>query len=131
MEGTILNLGYGLARMRSLGLSPSEIRATGGGARSGLWLQIVADVFKTPVVTLNEQEAAAYGAALQSIWCYSLENSREIKIEDLVAKLVKKGDLAVEPQPKNFPLYDSLQARFNSLWKRLEPEFNMHKKFLL
>jgi len=44
MEGTILNLGYGFSRMRSLGLKPSEIRATGGGAKSRLWLQIVADV---------------------------------------------------------------------------------------
>jgi xylulokinase len=130
MEGTILNLGYGFARMRSLGLSPSEIRATGGGARSGLWLQIVADVFKTPVITLSEQEAAAYGAALQAIWCYSLENSRDIKIEDLVEKMVKKGGLAVAPQPRNFPLYDELQARFNSLWKTLEQEFENQKKLL-
>ncbi len=130
MEGTILNLGYGFARMRSLGLVPSEIRATGGGARSGLWLQIVADIFKTPVVTLGEQEAAAYGAALQSIWSYHLERGRDIKIEDLTGKMVRKGDLVIQPQPKNFPIYDELQARFNSLWKTLEQEFKNHKKLL-
>ncbi len=129
MEGTVLNLGYGFGRMRSLGLAPSEIRATGGGARSGLWLQIVADVFKTPVVTLSEQEAAAYGAALQSIWSYHLDKGREMSIKDLAKEMVKKGDLTYEPQPKNFPAYDALQARFNSLWRTLEPEFKAHKKF--
>ncbi len=46
IEGTVFNLGYGFARMRDLGLRPAEIRATGGGAKSRLWLQIVADVFR-------------------------------------------------------------------------------------
>jgi xylulokinase len=130
MEGTILNLGYGFARMRSLGMAPTEIRATGGGARSGLWLQIVADIFKTPVVALGEQEAAAYGAALQSIWSYHLERGQDIKIEDLAGTMVRKSDLVIQPQPKNFPIYDELQARFNSLWKTLEQEFKNHKKLL-
>jgi len=129
LEGTIFNLGYGFARMRSLGLSPTEIRATGGGARSQLWLQIVADIFKTPVTTLGEQEAAAYGAALQSMWSFTLERGNETNMLEIASKLVKRGDFSVEPQPKNFSLYDELQARFNSLWKTLEQEFKGHKKY--
>ncbi len=128
IEGTIFNLGYGFSRMRSLGLRPAEIRATGGGARSGLWLQIVADVFKTPVVTLAEQEAAAYGAALQSLWSYRRENGEEISIRDIVRETVKKNKRDVKPQTKNSALYDSLQDRFNSLWKTLVEEFRAHKK---
>jgi xylulokinase len=128
MEGTILNLGYGFARMRSLGLRPLEMRATGGGAKSRLWLQIVADVFKTPVVTLAEQEAAAYGAALQSVWTYHREKGKKITIEEIAKEKVKKEKLATEPQPKNFALYDSLQDRFNSLWKTLTDEFETHKQ---
>jgi xylulokinase len=128
MEGTILNLGYGFARMRSLGLRPSEIRATGGGAKSRLWLQIVADVFKTPVTTLREQEAAAYGAALQSMWGYHLEKGEKITIEDIARERVEKEKLSVEPAKENFTVYDSLQERFNSLWKTLLKEFKAHNK---
>jgi xylulokinase len=128
MEGTILNLGYGLARMRALGLEPSEIRATGGGARSVLWLQLVADVFKTRVVTLAEQEAAAYGAALQSIWCYEREKSGNAAISDITAERVRFGRLRLEPQKKNFGVYDDLQTRFNSLWKTLAQEFKESKR---
>ena len=80
MEGTVLNLGYGVGRMRELGLKPAEIRATGGGARSRMWLQIVADVFGTPVVTLKEPEAAAYGAALQSVWNWRLAEGEKVAI---------------------------------------------------
>jgi xylulokinase len=128
MEGTILNLGYGLARMRALGLKPSEIRATGGGARSRLWLQIVADVFKTPVVTLAEREAAAYGAALQSIWCYEREKKGDVAISEIIAERVRPGRLRLEPQKRNFAVYDALQGRFNSLWKTLAEEFKTNKK---
>jgi xylulokinase len=128
MEGTILNLGYGFSRMRSLGLKPAEIRATGGGAKSQLWLQIVADVFGTPVVTLAEQEAAAFGAALQSIWAYENEKGHRSGIVDIVAERVKTAKTAVEPQKKNFLVYDSLQERFNSLWKALDGPFKAQRK---
>ena len=107
MEGTILNLGYGFSLMRNLGLKPSEIRATGGAAKSRLWLQIVADVFKTPVVTPREQEAAAFGAAIQSIWNYWGEKGRPAKIADLTARMVREKDKMIEPEAKNFDVYDA------------------------
>ncbi len=101
MEGAVLNLGYGFARMRELGLKPGEIRATGGGAKSRLWLQIVADIFGAPVVTLREAEAAAYGAALQSVWNWRLAEGEQADIAAIAARWVAKDKLAAEPDPKN------------------------------
>jgi xylulokinase len=123
MEGTVLNLGYGFGRMKKLGLRPAEIRATGGGARSRLWLRIVADVFGAPVVTLREPEAAAYGAALQSVWNWRLAAGERVGIADIAARWVAKGRLAAEPDARNAALYADLRARFDSLWRRLGPEF--------
>lgn len=127
IEGTVLNLGYGFARMRKLGLKPSEIRATGGGAKSRLWLQVVADVLGTPVVTLREKEAAAYGAALQSIWNWSLAHGEKATIAEIAAGRVAKDRLAARPEPRNAALYADLQARFNALWKRLVPDFEARR----
>lgn len=42
----------------------TQVRASGGGAKSQLWRQILADVFQAEIVTLNTTEGAAYGAAL-------------------------------------------------------------------
>jgi xylulokinase len=123
MEGTIFNLGYGLSRMRSLGLAPSEIRATGGGSGSLLWLRIVADIFKTPVITLREREAAAFGAAIQAVWSYRSDRGESVRIEDLTQTMVRPDRLAAEPDPGTFGIYDILQDRFNSLWKTLAGEF--------
>jgi xylulokinase len=128
MEGTILNMGYGFSRMKSLGLIPSEIRATGGGAKSKLWLQIVADIFQTPVVTLEEEEAAAFGAAIQSIWNYFHSQGKKVKIEELTGNMVKLEETVVESQPDTFVLYEELQERFNSLWSTLKQEFKIHRK---
>ena len=128
MEGTVFNLGYGFARMKDLGLKPAEIRATGGGAKSRLWLQIAADILGTPVVTLKESEAAAYGAALQSVWNWRLAAGEKIAISDIAAKWVVRGRLAAEPDPARAALYADLQGRFNDLWKRLVPDFQARRR---
>lgn len=130
MEGTSLNLNYGFNRMKDLGLEPREIRATGGGAKSQSWLQIISTVFETPVITLAEPESAAFGAALQAIWCYYGENGQEVEIKELASRLVKAGHLAAQPDPDQFQLYRELYQRHNSLWKRLSPEFSLHRQWL-
>jgi xylulokinase len=48
----------------SLGCGVERVRLSGGGARSGTWKQMFADVFGTPVTVLETQEGSAYGAAL-------------------------------------------------------------------
>ncbi len=66
MEGATLGLGYGLRRFAELGLTPSEIRLTGGGSKSAVWRQISADVFGVPVVALATAEGAGLGGAIQA-----------------------------------------------------------------
>jgi xylulokinase len=67
MEGVTLGMAYGLRRMESLGLHPSEIRLTGGGSKSPVWRQMLADIFGHPVVTMQSLEGAALGAAIQAL----------------------------------------------------------------
>ena len=64
LEGVSYGMCDSLWLMRDLGLSIRQVRASGGGARSALWRQILADVFETEIVTLNVTQGAAYGAAL-------------------------------------------------------------------
>jgi xylulokinase len=67
MEGVTLGMAYGLRRMESLGVNPGDIRLTGGGSQSAVWRQICADVFGSPVVTMQTAEGAALGAAVQAL----------------------------------------------------------------
>jgi len=44
------------------------------------WRQIMADVFNTEVVTLKVGEGAAYGAALQALWCWRQAQGEQVAI---------------------------------------------------
>ncbi len=64
LEGVAYGLRDSLELMRALGLNVAQVRLSGGGARSPLWRQILADVFATEIALVNVTEGAAYGAAL-------------------------------------------------------------------
>ncbi len=64
IEGVAYSLKDCLAIIEGLGVPVDTVRASGGGARSPLWRQILADVLNRRVATLETQEGSAYGAAL-------------------------------------------------------------------
>jgi xylulokinase len=49
---------------RGGGAAITQVRVSGGGAKSPLWRQILADIMDAELVTVNTTEGAAYGAAL-------------------------------------------------------------------
>lgn len=71
LEGTTFGLRYGLDLLRENGLRTHSIRLVGGGSKSPLWRQMVADIMNTPVICPEHSEAAALGAAIQAAWCVS------------------------------------------------------------
>jgi len=65
LEGVAFGLRDCFELMRGMGLKPvEEVRISGGGTRSPVWRQIIADVLGVGLVTVNTVEGAAYGAAL-------------------------------------------------------------------
>jgi len=65
LEGVAYGLRDSFELIRSAGMENiRQVRVSGGGARSALWRQILADVFNAELVTVNTTEGAAYGAAL-------------------------------------------------------------------
>jgi xylulokinase len=64
LEGVAYGLRDSLELMRKMGLQITQVRASGGGAKSSLWRQILSDIFDTEIVLTNVTEGAAFGAAL-------------------------------------------------------------------
>ena len=65
LEGVAFGLRDSFELMKAAGLAEiRQVRVSGGGARSILWQQILADVLDVELVTVNTTEGAAYGAAL-------------------------------------------------------------------
>ena len=132
MEGVTLGMNYGLRRLAQLGVKAKQIRATGGGANSKLWRQIMADVFNAEVVTLKVGEGAAYGAALQALWCWRLQKGERASIADITDHFVtlNKGETA-EPDAKSVATYRELQALQDDLSRSLRGVFAKHRAFVL
>lgn len=65
LEGVAFGLrdGFELIKNSEAGVI-NEVRVSGGGAKSPVWRQILADVFDVPLVVAEAVEGAAYGAAL-------------------------------------------------------------------
>jgi xylulokinase len=131
MEGVTLGMNYGLRRLADLGVEPTQIRATGGGAKSKLWRQIMADVFNAEVVTLKVSEGAAYGAALQALWAWRREQGENASIQDITDAFVhlNKAETA-EPRPENVAIYRELQELQNELSVKLRDTFTRHRGFV-
>jgi xylulokinase len=65
LEGVAFGLKDGLDLMVAAGMpAPDQIRASGGGLKSPVWTQILADVLGAEIATVNTTEGAAYGAGL-------------------------------------------------------------------
>lgn len=65
LEGVAFGLKDGFNLIANAGLpNQLEVRVSGGGARSPLWKQILADVLGATLVSTNSTEGAAFGAAL-------------------------------------------------------------------
>lgn len=64
LEGITFGLCDNLDLVRDLGVSVSEVRLAGGGARSGVWRQLCADAFEAPVAVSRGNEGGALGVAL-------------------------------------------------------------------
>jgi xylulokinase len=132
MEGVTLGMNYGLRRLAELGVKPTQIRATGGGAKSKVWRQIMADIFNAEVVTLKVSEGAAYGAALQALWCWRKQQGEKIDISDITDEFVElNGSETARPDKKNVEVYQELQALQDETSAALREVFAKHRKFVL
>lgn len=129
MEGVTLGMNYGLRRLAALGVKAKEIRVTGGGAKSEVWRQIMADVFGVPVVGMVEDEGAALGGALQAAWCVALrDGNKKAKLSDFTDKTVALDETTrCEPNKKNVARYQKLQDMQDQLSGALRDIFKQHR----
>jgi xylulokinase len=132
MEGATMGMNYGLRRLAQLGVKAKEIRLTGGGAKSAVWRQIMADVFGVPVVGMMEDEGAALGGALQAAWCVARrEGRRHAKIGEFTDAIVALNEATrCVPDKARHARYRDLQAVQDEMSTALRGVFARHRRLL-
>jgi xylulokinase len=105
--------------VRDMGIEVRELRSLGGGAKSGLWNQIKADVNGLPVTTMkNTEDAACLGAAVLAgvaagVWPTAGE---------AVAGIVE-CERRFEPEAGTAAVYAEVYRSYRRLYDALLPVF--------
>jgi xylulokinase len=118
MEGATYAMRDCLEIIRGMGVPVTEIRVSGGGARSRFWRSLQADIYRGAVWTLSSGEGPAYGVALLAgvgtgVWA---------SVPEACDATIRKVS-ATKPTPRNVRLYDALYPEYGRLYRSLKEDF--------
>lgn len=93
----------------------TQIVSVGGGAKNPDWLQMQADIFNTPVVTLETEQGPAVGAAMIAAvgvkWYNDFESCSEVFV---------KYKEEVTPNPDNVRAYEKIYAHYQEIYPTIK-----------
>lgn len=118
LEGVSYSLKDCLEIIRGLGITVRAVRASGGGARSPFWRQMLADIFDTPVATLETQEGSAYGVALLAM----VSTGRFASVQEACGHAIREVS-RLDPHPQNAAAYARRYPIFRDLYPALRPAY--------
>ncbi|PKL10501.1 MAG: hypothetical protein CVV52_18095 [Spirochaetae bacterium HGW-Spirochaetae-8] len=125
MESSIFGLKLGLKSFQDLGYAPKEIRLIGGGSKSLVWRQMVADICGLPVIIPKITEAAALGGALQALWSFRRSQGEQVEIREIVAEHVSlETSSACFPVAEQVAAYQAAYELYTSYVRVVEPLFS-------
>ncbi len=116
LEGVSFGLRDALDLVRELGGAPRAGRISGGGARSELWLEILASVLELPLEHTAVDEGAAYGAALLGGVAGGTWPDPVTAVQECV-----EVTRTTEPRPEWTAAYADARERFRGLYPALRP----------
>jgi xylulokinase len=114
MEGVAYGLRDSLELLRDLGVDARSARISGGGARSGLWVRVVASVLGLPVEVTESEEGSAFGAALLA----GVRAGAFADVDEAVARCVRVRD-RVDPDADWARTYAAGYGSFRALYPAL------------
>lgn len=102
------------------GIPIERYRAMGGGSRSRLWTQIVADITARPVTVCAETETTALGAAILAAAAIELHGTSDIAS---AARRMARVKTTVDPDPAPQSRYEDLYAVYQQLYPAVKNLF--------
>ncbi len=117
-EGTAYGNRAIVEMLRRMDVPTDRILACGGGTRSALWLQILADVAGLPLTLTDAPDAVALGSAM----CAAVGAGVYPDLRAAAVEMVRETR-TVEPDPATRGAYDAGYARYTDTYAALAPLF--------
>ncbi len=120
LEGVAFGLRDSMELVQQAGLDEiKQVRVSGGGAKSPIWRQILADVMNAELVTVNTTEGACFGAALLAGVGAKIWPSTKKACLQTVKTLT-----AIPPNPDHVQIYNAYYQDYRTLYPTLKERFN-------
>jgi len=120
LEGVSFGLKDSFTLIQNAGLGAiTQVRASGGGAKSALWRQILASVLEAELVTVNTTEGAAFGAALLA----GVGAGAWVDVQSACNEVIKITG-TTQPNPQEIELYHKAYSIYQNLYPVLKPSFD-------
>ncbi len=120
MEGVAFALRDSFEIALDNGISINKATITGGGAKSHIWCQIIADVLNVPILKLQHDQGAALGAAI-----LSLVGTRTFETYEHAILQINKVKEVIEPNDERVVYYHNKYQKFKKLYPLLKPFFRL------
>ncbi len=118
LEGVAFGLRDCLEIAKELGINLERTKIVGGGAKSPLWRQIIANVMGLKVdVPVCEEGPSMGGAMLAMVACGAYKN-----VEEAAAAIVKIRE-TIEPDPQLVEKYNERYAQFKKIYPTVKALF--------
>lgn len=120
LEGVAFALRDSFEVAKALGIRIERTKICGGGAKSPLWRQMIADIFNIKVdIPESEEGPAIGGAMLAAVAC-----GEYASVEEAASKIVKIVD-TVEPIPENAKRYEKQYQKFRQIYPAVKELFDV------
>src|SRR5262249_32210538 len=119
IEGVSFSQKDALDLVERLGVPIVSVRASGGGARSPFWRQVLADVFGKRVATLESQEGSAFGAGILAM----VGTGEFSSVPEACAAVVREREWR-EPRPAESAMYSKAHRTYRDLYPALRPLYS-------
>ena len=116
MESVAYEMRLNMNRLAASGIKFDRLVATGGGAKSRLWMQMKADVLGLPFETLETEDAGTTGCAMLA----GVAAGIFADIPAAAKALVKKTK-TFEPNAEMHARYSSIYKRYEKLYDAVRP----------
>lgn len=116
MEGVVYEMYLNFCALRGSGIRFSRLNATGGGARSKVWMQMKADVLDLPITALKTVDAGTVGSAMLTGVAIGVFQS----LDDAAEHMVQETE-TYYPCPEMHKKYQAVFERYQKLYDAVRP----------
>jgi len=116
MEGVAYEMRLNYEALKSSGISFTKLNATGGGAKSRVWMQMKSDVLNLPITALKTVDAGTVGSAMLTGVAIGLFKD----LNEASGKMVEEVG-TYEPRPELHEKYMRIYERYKELYKAVRP----------